>query len=52
MLSRLRTFIAIGGALMVTILSLGRVRVNWSGRPAALDGAEDPARAAVTRSNR
>lgn len=51
-ISRLRTSIAVGVALVVTVLTLGRLDVNWSGRPAAQEGAEDPARAAATRSSR
>jgi hypothetical protein len=36
--------------MVVTLLTLGRVPVNWTGRPAAADGAEDPGRPAITRS--
>lgn len=52
MISRLRASIAFGVALVVTVLSLGRVDVNGSGLPAAQDGADDPARAVATRSAR
>jgi hypothetical protein len=49
MVSRIRRAIAISLALGVTVLSLGLVRVRWSGAPTAADGAEDPGRAGVTR---
>ncbi|MBS1110283.1 MAG: hypothetical protein H6Q88_2275 [Anaeromyxobacteraceae bacterium] len=51
MISRLRTSIALAVALTVTLLTLGSVRVNWTGRPGAQDGAEDPGRAAATRTS-
>ena len=50
-ISRLRTSIAIALALTVTLLTLGSVRVSWTGRPGAQDGAEDPGRAAATRTS-
>ena len=49
MVSRIRSAIAVSLALAVTVLSLGLVRVSWSGAPAAAHGAEDPGRAGVTR---
>jgi hypothetical protein len=49
MVSRIRRAVAVSLALGVTVLSLGLVRVNWSGAPASSDGAEDPGRAGVTR---
>jgi hypothetical protein len=48
-ISRLRTSIAIAVALTVTLLTMGSVRVSWTGRTGAQDGAEDPARSAATR---
>ena len=51
MISRLRTSIALAVALTVTLLTLGSVRVSWNGRPGAQDGAEDPGRAAATRTS-
>lgn len=48
-ISRLRASIAVCVALVVTVLSLGRVGVSWSGRPAAQDGSEDPGRAVTSR---
>jgi hypothetical protein len=51
MISRLRRDIAVGAALVVTVLTLGRVRVNWTGRSAAEDGSDDPGRPAVTRTH-
>ena len=49
MISRLRSLVAIAVALSVTFFTLGRVRVNWTGRPGAQDGAEDPGRAFASR---
>jgi len=48
MVSRIRRAIAVSLALLVTVLTLGRVDLNWTGRGSA-DGAEDPGRAAVAR---
>jgi len=48
--SNLRKAIAVGIALLVTVFTLGSVRVNWTGIPGSADGAEDPGRAAVSRS--
>jgi hypothetical protein len=49
MISRLRRAIALSVALLVTFFTLGRVRVNRSGRSAAAGGGEDPGRASVAR---
>jgi hypothetical protein len=49
MISRLRRAIALSVALLVTFFTLGRVRVNRTGRSAADGGAEDPGRASVAR---
>ncbi len=49
MISILRSSIALVLALVVTVLTLGRVRVNWDGRSAVQDGAEDPGRAVAAR---
>jgi hypothetical protein len=50
MVSRVRKAIAVVVALVVTVLTLGRIHVNWTGGPAAADAARDPNQAAVTRS--
>jgi len=49
MVSMIRRAIALSVALLVTALTLGRVDLNWTGRPGTADGAADPGRAAVTR---
>jgi hypothetical protein len=51
MLVSLRKLLAVAVALVVTAFTLGRLKVNWTGRSRAADGAEEPGRAAVTRSN-
>jgi len=48
--SNLRKAIAVGIALLVTVFTLGCVRVNWTGSPGSADEAEDPGRADVSRS--
>ena len=48
--SNLRRAIALGIALLVTVFTLGSVRVNWTGSPGSAHGAEDPGRADVSRS--
>lgn len=48
-ISKLRTSIAIGVALVVTLFTLGRVPVSWTGGSGAPDGAEDPGRAVAAR---
>jgi hypothetical protein len=48
-ISRLRTSIAIALALVVTLFTLGRVPVSWTGGPGSPDGAEDPGRAVAAR---
>jgi hypothetical protein len=47
--SRIRRAIAVVVALVVSVLTLGSVRVDWSGASRAAHGAEDPGRAAITR---
>jgi uncharacterized transporter YbjL len=49
MISRLRRSIAVALAILVTVLTVGRVRLNWTGRAGAAAGTEDPGRPAVTR---
>jgi hypothetical protein len=49
MVSRIRRAVAVSLALGVTLLTLGLVRVSWTGAPAAASGAEDPGRAGITR---
>lgn len=49
MISNLRSSIALVLALVMTVLTLGRARVNWTGGPGAQDGAEDPGRAVAAR---
>ncbi len=46
----MRKRLALALALIVAVLTLGRVRVNWTGAPAGADGEDDPGRPAVTRS--
>lgn len=48
MITWLRRSIAIALALAVTLLTLGRIRVSWTGAGAASE-ARDPGRAAVLR---
>jgi hypothetical protein len=48
-ISKLRTSIAVAVALVVTLFTLGRVPVSWTGAPGAPDGAEDPGRAVAAR---
>jgi len=48
-ISRLRQAIAVAVATLVTVLTLGRVRVDWTGRLATPDDADDPGRPAATR---
>jgi hypothetical protein len=49
MVSRIRRAIAVSLALGVTLLTLGLVRVSWTGAPASTGGPQDPGRAGVTR---
>ena len=49
MISSLRSSIALVLALVLTLLTLGRARLNWTGGPGAQDGAEDPARPVAAR---
>jgi len=46
-ISDLRKSLAVGMALLVTLFTLGFLRVSWTGGPGAPDGAEDPGRASV-----
>jgi hypothetical protein len=48
MLVSLRKLVAVAVALVVTAFTIGRLKVNWTGRSLAGGGAEDPGRAAVT----
>jgi hypothetical protein len=50
LVSDLRKAAAVGIALLVTVFTLGLVRVNWTGSPGATDGEEDPGRAVISRS--
>jgi len=49
-ISDIRKTVAIGMAVLVTMLTLGLIPVNWTGRPGAERGADDAGRPAVTRS--
>ena len=49
MISRIRTWVALPIALLVTLVTMGTVQVNRTGAPLAQDGAEDPGRAAASR---
>jgi hypothetical protein len=48
-ISKLRPCIAVAVALVVTLFTLGRVPVSWTGGSGAQDGAEDPGRAVAAR---
>jgi hypothetical protein len=48
MISRLRAWIAMALAVLVTLLTAGVVEVNRTGGPAASHGQDDPARPRVT----
>jgi len=48
-ISWLRSSIALVLALGLTVLTLGRARLNWTGQAGAQDGADDPGRAVATR---
>ena len=47
MISKLRRVVAVGIAVCVVVLTLGRMRLNWTGGPGASAGAEDPGRPSV-----
>lgn len=49
MISRLRTWVALPLALLVTLVTMGTVQVDRTGGPLAQDGAEDPGRAVASR---
>jgi hypothetical protein len=48
-ISRVRKAIAVAVAIFVTVLTLGRVRANWTGGSSGAAGAEDPGRPSVAR---
>jgi hypothetical protein len=48
-ISRIRKSIAAAFATLVTVLTLGRVRINWRGGPGAADEAGNPRQPAATR---
>jgi hypothetical protein len=48
-ITRIRNAVAVALAILVTAATLGRVRVEWSGRPSAAHAEDDPGRAAATR---
>lgn len=48
-ISRIKKAIAAALATLVTALTLGRVRVNWTGGPGAAHEGGDPRRPAATR---
>ncbi len=48
MISRLRSWIAVTLAVLVTVLTFGLVEVNRTGGPAAGHGQDDPGRPRVS----
>ena len=48
-ISRVRKSIAVAVAILLTVVTLGRMRLNWTGGPGAAEGAEDPDRPSIAR---
>jgi hypothetical protein len=48
-ISRIRTWVALPMALLVTLVTMGTVQVSRTGGPLAQDAAEDPGRAVASR---